>query len=227
MNEIEKGKSNLQEALLEVSKQYLEHLELAPKDRVFYSLKLRRKMERLLKDNAGSSRKRIPAFYRKAIAACLAAFIFIGASMTCEGSRKQMIPFYKKVYKEYTKYFFKDKDTVNAPLYIEELRLPAYIPEGYTLVESPPSMNFVVHVYHVWKTKEGSKICFSQATLRVISGLDTENAEIKRITNGVDIELIVKEAYTIAFWNDNLYSYKLITYDLSEVEIMKIIDSVY
>ena len=48
MNEIALGKENLKKALLEVSKNYLENLELAPAQEVHYSLKLEQKMEKLL-----------------------------------------------------------------------------------------------------------------------------------------------------------------------------------
>ena len=50
MNDIEQGKENFQKAFLEVCKDYLENLELAPEEDVFISPKLQRKMNRLLKE---------------------------------------------------------------------------------------------------------------------------------------------------------------------------------
>ena len=49
MNDLAIGKSKLQNALLEVSKNYLANLELAPEEAVSYSPRLERKMSRLLK----------------------------------------------------------------------------------------------------------------------------------------------------------------------------------
>lgn len=226
MNDLAIGKSKLQDALLEVSKKYLENLELAPEEAVSYSPKLERKMSRLLKLQRKPYRNLINAPYKKAIAACLAIIIFAGALMSCKPIREPVIDFFTNVYEKFTEFFFGDENKDVSSKVITEIHTPTYVPEGYELVESPTLMGKDYKLCTIWKSNNDSKIIFYQSSLLLNTTLDTENAIVKVLSNNTNIAIVKKLKNTYIFWNDNNYSYTLIVDNVSDDEIEKIIKSI-
>lgn len=227
MNDLALGRSNLQDALLTVSKNYVENMELAPAEAVRYSPRLERKMARLLKSTRKPYRKLIDAPYKKALAACLALIIFAGAFMSCKPIRDPVVEFFTDVYEKFAEFFFDVEDKATAPQVIEEIRLPTYIPDGYVLSESPIPTGEDTHLCTVWRAEDGSEIVFRQKVLAIKTTYDTENAEFRIVSDDIKFAIVKKDARAYIFWNDCEYSYSLVTEELSEDEIEKIIFSLF
>ena len=225
MNDLAIGKSKLQNALLEVSKNYLANLELAPEEAVSYSPRLERKMSRLLKEQRTPYRHLINTPYKKALAACLAIIIFAGALMSCKPIREPVVEFFTNVYEKFTEFFFGDEDKDVSSKVITEIHTLTYVPEGYELVESPTLTGRDKELCTVWKNSENKEIVFYHALLVSKTLLDTENADIKILDSRISAAMVQKDDKIFAFWNDNEYSYTLIVCNSTEEEIIKIINS--
>ena len=225
MNDLAIGKSKLQNALLEVSKNYLANLELAPEETVSYSPRLERKMSCLLKEQRKPYHHLINAPYKKAIAACLAIIIFAGALMSCKPLREPVVEFFANVYEKFTEFFFGEEDKDAASKVITEIHTLTYVPEGYELVESPTLTDKTYEVKTIWKNSIDQKIILHQTVLHLNTTFDTENATIEQISNGIEIYIIEKDKYIRAFWNTQEYAYYLKTFEISKTELLEMINS--
>lgn len=225
MTDLELGKSKLQQALLEISKNYLENLELAPEEDISFSPKLERRMARLLKAKRKPRRNLINAPCKKAIAACLSIIVFAGAIMGCKKIREPIVEFFSDVYEKFTEFFFGDEDKETASKVIDEVHMPTYLPEGYELVEDISFTNEPKEVCIIWKNENDDKIFLYQNVLTNNLILDTENATLTTIDSDSKIAIIQKDNHTYAFWNDRIYSYMLVC-NLSEDELIKIVKSI-
>ena len=225
MNDLALGRSNLQDALLTVSKNYVENVELAPAEAVRYSPRLERKMARLVKSTRKPYRKLIDAPYKKALAACLALVIFAGAFMSCKPIRDPVIEFFTDVYEKFAEFFFdvEDKDTV--PQVIEEVHTLTYVPDGYELVESPMLTGKDFELKTVWRNNEENEISLYQTLLVNKITLDTEDSISEIFSDEIQISIITKGKEIYAFWNTDEYAYSLIICDISRDEIIKIVKS--
>lgn len=224
MTDLELGKSKFRQALLEISKNYLENLELAPQEDIFFSHKLERKMSHLIKSQQKSVWHCFNTPLKKTLAACLAIVIFASAIMGCCQIREPIVEFFTEVYEQFTEFFFRTEDKEAASKVIEEVHMPTYVPEGYQLMENICFTNEIKEVCTVWENENGDKIFLYQNVLTMKTTLDTENANTLTIDDNRKIAIIQKGENTFVFWNDNAYAYMLIC-NLSEDEIIKIIKS--
>lgn len=224
MTDLELGKSKFRQALLEISKNYLENLELAPQEDIFFSHKLERKMSHLIKSQQKSVWHCFNTPLKKTLAACLAIVIFASAIMGCCQIREPIVEFFTEVYEQFTEFFFRIEDKEAASKVIEEVHMPTYVPEGYQRMENICFTNEIKEVCTVWENENGDKIFLYQTVLTMKTTLDTENANTLTIDDNRKIAIIQKGENTFVFWNDNAYAYMLIC-NLSEDEIIKIIKS--
>ena len=224
MNEIEQGKENFQKALLDVCKDYLENLELAPEEDVFISPKLQRKMNRLLKKQQKPCWKWLNTPFKKVIAACLAVLVLTGAALGCVMVKEPIFEFFTEVYEKFSEFFFASEKEDAASDIITEVHTLTYVPEGYELVENSTLVGNK-EWRTVWGNASGEQIVFYQTSLVSKIVIDTENTEIRMLANGLEIAIVRKEKQIYVFWSDTKYAYTLMSYNLSEDEIIKIITS--
>ncbi|MBQ8496051.1 MAG: DUF4367 domain-containing protein [Clostridia bacterium] len=224
MNEIKTGKEKLQKALLEVSKEYLENIELAPEDSVSFSPKLEKNMEQLLQSRQKPCWKLINSPLKKVIAVCLAVVILIGSVLGCVMAKEPIFEFFTEVYEKFTEFFFEDENE-GASDVITEVHTLTYVPEGYELVESPTLTGDNNELYTVWENNDGEKIIFYQSAFVTKTTIDSENAQKGILSNGLQIVMIQKDKVIYIYWNDNQYAYTLIVQDMNEKQIIEILDS--
>lgn len=224
MDNISEGREKLQKALLEVSQNYLKNLELAPEESVSFSPKLKRKMKRLVKSQQKSRWKWVNTPLKRVIAACLAVLILSGVLISCTPIREPIVEFFTEVYEKFTEFFFGEENKDAALGFITEIHTLSYVPDGYELVKSSV-LSGDKERHTVWKNSEDKEIMFYQSLLINKITVDSENAENKVLSNGLQIAMIQKEDVNYVFWNDEEYAYTLIVSNLSEEEIIKMIDS--
>ncbi len=226
MTDLELGKSKLQAALLDVSKNYLENLELAPEEEVFFSPESERKMMDLIKKPQKFHQRLLSTPFRKAIAACLAIIIFASTIMGCSQLREPIVAFLADVYEKFTEFFFGDDNKEISSSVIEEVRLPAYVPEEYTFATSSAISETSRSYTTKWENDRGDELILTQFVLSGKCLIDTENAEMQILPNDQSVMIIHKDNRTTAFWDDDMYAYVLMISDCSDEEFVKIINSV-
>ena len=225
MNTVNEGKEKLKRALLEVCAREIENAELAPEEEVYYSPKLIKNMNKLLKDRAKPYWILINTAAKRAVAACLVIVTIAGALMSCKPVREAVADFFQNVYEAYTEFFFGDELSSGAPDVIEEIHMPTYIPEGYEIVQEAEMSNKNYYVCSVWKNSSNDTIKLYQYVLSNKVNIDTENAETE-IFADLEIAVVTKENEISAFWNTEEYSYRIRTNSLSKENVLDIIKSV-
>ena len=224
MNTVNEGKEKLKRALLEVCAREAENAELAPEEEVYYSPKLIKNMNKLLKNRAKPYWVLINTAAKRAVAACLVIVTIAGALMSCRHVREAVADFFQNVYEAYTEFFFGNELSSDAPGIIEEIHMPAYIPEGYELVDKV-EFEFTRFRMSVWKNSNGEIIKLYQYVLKSKTNIDTENADLF-VVEDIEIAIIANETVINAFWNTDGYAYQLTATGLSKEEVLNIIKSI-
>jgi len=225
MNTVNEGKEKLKRALLEVCAREIENADLAPEEEVYYSPKLIKNMNKLLKNRAKPYWVLINTAAKRAIAACLVIVTIAGALMSCKPVREAVVDFFQNVYEAYTEFFFGDELSSNAPEVIEEIHIPTYMPEGYELVQEAELTGRDYNLTHIWKNENGSVIVLYQYLLNSKTNIDTENADIE-IFNDIEVAIVTKEKEVSVFWNTNEYAYTVKAIDISKEEVLNIVKSI-
>lgn len=224
METVNEGKEKLKRALLEVCARYAENAELAPKEEAYLSPRLTKNMGKLIKDRAKSYWKLVNTAAKRAVAACLAAVILAGAMMSCRPVREKVFDFFRNVYEAYTEIFFGDEARRDAPNVIEEIHMPAYIPEGYEMVKEPEMKPKNYGVVTEWRNNDGGYIELYQNLLSAKIALDTESADVE-LLNDIKAIIISKENRIVVFWSTDEYVYHITAIGLDKEEVLNIIKS--
>ena len=225
MNTVNEGKEKLKMALLEVCARETENAELAPEEEVYYSPKLIKNMNKLLKDREKPYWVLVNTAAKRAVAACLVIVTIAGALMSCKPVREAVVDFFQNVYEAYTEFFFGEDISSDSPDVIDEVHMPTYIPEGYELVERIEETDKDRAVMAKWRSSDDNVIVLSQYVLGSKTNIDTENAEIETLKD-IKIAIVIKGNEIISFWNNEEYSYQMITNDLLKEDILDIIKSI-
>ncbi len=226
MTEIEIGREKLRAALLEVCEDYLESVELAPEEDVWYSPKLEKKMAKFLKHRSSTWYECFDTTFKKVCAACLLLTILFGALMSCKPIRDPVIKFFQNIYEQFTEFWIEDENASNSGYFIEEAYTLTYIPDGYELIEKQDIASKERILTNVFEDNEGNKIYFYQALSTMKFAIDScsKNPEIY-YDGEIQIFLIQVENEFHTFWNTEKYAYSLVTQGISKEEVIKIVKS--
>lgn len=195
------------------------------KDYHSFSMDLEKKMKRLIK-KANIKYVNINKFrVRKSIVAASLILVIVTASMSVEAIRIPVIRLTEKIYKEFSEIMFENKDDIEVPQKIEEVYVPAYIPEGYTLTEEVDNMRSMHFWYYT--NEEGQEISVEQFVFRVSMSVDTEGITTEEITiNDMNGIIYTKRGLTTIIVNDNRYVHFVSGYESRE-ELIKIVESLH
>ena len=162
---------------------------------------------------------------RKSIVAASLILIVLTASMSVEAVRMPVIRLTEKIYTEFSEILFENEDNIEVPEKIEEVYVPAYIPEGYILKEEVNNMRSMHFFFYT--NEEGQEISVEQMTFNVSMAVDTEGITTEEITiNGMSGIIYTKRGLTSIIVNDNRYVHFVSGYESRE-ELIKIVESLY
>ncbi len=162
---------------------------------------------------------------RKSIVAASLILIVLTASMSVEAIRMPVIRLTEKIYTEFSEILFENEDNIVVPEKIEEVYVPAYIPEGYTLKEEVNDMRSMHFFFYT--NEDGQEISVEQLVLGVHMAVDTEGITTEKITiNGMSGIIYTKRGLTSIIVNDNRYVHFVSGYESRE-ELIKIVESLY
>lgn len=195
------------------------------KDYHYFSADFEKKMKGLIK-KANIKYININKFrIRKSIVAASLILIVLTASMSVEAIRMPVIRLTEKIYTEFSEILFENEDNIEVPEKIEEVYVPAYIPEGYTLKEEVNDMRSMHFFFYT--NEEGQEISVEQMTFNVSMAVDTEGITTEKITiNGMSGIIYTKRGLTSIIVNDNRYVHFVSGYESRE-ELIKIVESLY
>lgn len=190
-----------------------------------FSMDFEKKMKRLIR-KANIKYININKFrIRKSIVAASLMLIILTASLGVEAIRMPVIKLTEKIYKEFSEILFENKDDIEVPQKIEEVYVPAYIPDGYTLTEEVNDMRSMHFLFYT--NEEGQEISVEQLTFNVSMAVDTEGITTEEITiNGMNGIIYSKRGLTSIIVNDNRYVHFVSGYESRE-ELIKIVESLH
>ena len=171
---------------------------------------------------AAFERHRAMKLRRRILISILAAVLVLLTSCTIYVNREKIAAFVEEFYNTYVDVSYGEIDD-NAPTEMQTVYQPAYIPEGYELVEAHSNS---VRVRTEWVNQDGERIVFAQA---LVSGnlLSWDNERIEpQILTVNDIAVYYAEyGNTIVYMrNDGEYSFRLtVTENFTFEELEKLI----
>lgn len=189
-----------------------------------FSVEFEEKMKRLMK-RVNIKYININKFrIRKSILAASLIIAIAAASMSVEAIRLPIIRLTEKIYTEFSEILFHNEESIKVPETIEEVYVPSYIPEGYTLLEEED----LKLMYFLFYTNEkGQEISVEQFTLSVSMAVDTEDITTENITiNGMNGIIYSKRGLTTIIVNDNRYVHLISGYENRE-ELIKVAESLH
>lgn len=214
----------LKEALITSLEKELETLPSNLKDYYSFSAEFERKMKRLIKKShikyVNINKFRI----RKSNVAASLIIIIAAASMSVEAIRIPVIKLTEKIYTEFSEILFDNEDNIEVPETIEDVYVPSYIPEGYTLLEEEDLK--LMHFF-VYSNEKEQEIMVEQFTVSVSMAVDTEGITTEDITiNEMNGIIYTKRGLTTIIINDNKYVHLVSGYESRE-ELIKVAESLY
>ena len=215
----------LKEALIAAMDKELEGIPSNLADYHSFSSGFEKKMKQLIKKAKikyiSINRFRI----RRSIAAASLILIILTASMSVEAVRMPIIRLTEKIYTEFSEIIFENEDNIEVPEKIEEVYVPSYIPEGYTLKEEVNDMRSMHFFFYT--NEEGQELSVEQLVLGVHMAVDTEGITTEEITiNGLSGIIYTKRGLTSIIVNDNRYVHFISGYESRE-ELIKIVESLH
>lgn len=171
---------------------------------------------------------RIRMMKRFASRAAIITIMFVGivtvVTLSVEAVRVRVLNFFLEVNDTYTEIQIQVEDNQQTIPDINQVGYyyPTYLPDGYIYKEYHSFGKSVMITF----SNGIEQISFDQSPNGASYQLDTEDAETRDVTIGESKGyLILKENRVILFWNDNLNSYTIISYDVEADEIMKMAES--
>ena len=162
---------------------------------------------------------------RRSIVAASLLIVIAAASMSVEALRLPVIRLTEKIYTEFSEILFNNEENIDVPEYIEDVYVPAYMTEGYTLLEESNDMK-LMH-FMVYANEKDQHIMVDQFTLSVSMAVDTEGITTEEITiKGMNGIIYSKNGLTTIIVNDNNYVHMVSGYESRE-EIIKIAESLH
>ena len=225
-NKLFLGKNKLEEAIGRFESSYYDSFAEVSGE-ICHSERYRRKMKTLLNKNGASQDLAAKGGFKKRLAVILLASALLFAGVLGVSASKHSSAFTKwieKTCERFTEIFFEQRDIDLAPLYIETLYLPTYIPDEYTLFDHNVN-NFEART--VWENKSDEQILFLQMTMNSKTTLDHEDAlyEMKEI-DGIQYLVLTKNGKRCHYWSLGNYTYFMIVPEgLSKEESFAIIHS--
>lgn len=215
----------LKEALIAAMDKELEGIPSNLADYHSFSSGFEKKMKQLIKKAKikyiSINRFRI----RRSIAAASLILIILTASMSVEAVRMPIIRLTEKIYTEFSEIIFENEDNIEVPEKIEEVYVPSYIPEGYTLKEEVNDMRSMHFFFYT--NEEGQELSVEQLVLGVHMAVDTEGITTEEITiNGLSGIIYTKRGLTSIIVNDNRYVHFISGYEDRE-ELIKVVESLH
>ena len=213
----------LKEALIAAMDRELKTIPSNITDYHSFSIYFEKKMKYLIK-KANIKYININRFkIRRSIAAASLILIVLTASMSVEAVRMPVIRLTEKIYTEFSEILFENEDNIEVPQKIEEVYVPSYIPDGYTLTEVIDDMRSMHFLFYT--NEEGQELSIEQLTFNVSMAVDTEGITTEEITiNGMDGIIYTKRGLTSIIVNDNRYVHFVSGYESRE-ELIKVVES--
>ena len=216
----------LKEALLEEDLKEMAIIDSLPDEEFVFSEKYKKEMQKLLnkhKKYTHTANRFIP---KRLVGVLVAILITLTLMMSISAIREPIIRFIVNTYESFISIFV-ENDTKTPSKTIEDIILPSYMKEEYTLSDTIRKTTLSTTT---WNNAEGHMIELRQCILLddFKAYIDNQNLNYSLLNTKLNIEIycVDKNGYLNIMWTDNTYIYSLLcpnTIEITEVE--KIIES--
>lgn len=200
------------------------------KENIHFSVTFENKMEKLINKQKHKRIIKSAYVYGKKIAVFVSIIISIGFGtlMTAEAVQNAVITTVVEWYEDHNGFIFENTSNKSDEEILNEsqIKLPAYIPEGFELSESEDSDSFKLYVY---KNEEGKNLVFNAivVTDKNETFIDNEYTDYEIIEiNGRETYLFMgtEDGYMSIIWTDGNVLYNIST-DRNLIEIIRMAKS--
>ena len=216
----------VKKALLEEELAEMAVIDALPDEEVVFSEKYKIEMQKLLnkhKKYTCYANRFIP---KRLVGVLVAILITLTLMMSISAIREPVVKFIVNVYESFISIFVED-DNKNPPETIEDIILPSYMIEDYTLGETTEQIALSTTT---WYDNENNIIRLKQRILidDFKAYIDNQDLKYSFLDTQLeyDIYYVDKNGYFNILWTDNTYIYNLLCPNTIEItEIEKIIES--
>ncbi len=172
-----------------------------------FSKKHQRKMKNLLSGRNKLLHIAKTGSHAKRALACAAILLIIVIIpvFSVDALRSKLFNFIIDMKQTYTEIIFRDDPDINDSYHSDTISFE-YLPSGFKLEKKEERENFI---YMKFKS-EDKYFTFSMYSVSGSIGIDTENAQVRRVMiNNIEALYSSNENVNILVWNDGIFSYKL------------------
>ncbi len=172
-----------------------------------FSKKHQRKMRKLLSGRNKLLHITGTGSHAKRVLACTAILLIIVIIpvFSVDALRSKLFNFIIDMKQTYTEIIFRDDPDINDSYHSDTISFE-YLPSGFKLEKKEERENFI---YMKFKS-EDKYFTFSMYSISGSIGIDTENAQVKRVMiNNYEALYSSNLNVNILVWNDGIFSYKL------------------
>lgn len=216
------GRERLREAFRKINADYLEKYP-ASCEEIIYSPEYVKNMARISGAVTQNVRRK-RNISKRYIAAIVAAILIFSCAATAYAFKAPIAKLVSELNDTFSHMFFKDNDISRSPSSIESVRLPNYLPQGYSM-ESQNATDLRASVVY---TNGEKRILFGQYVASYDVTLDKENSFYREfIAEEMKIACAEKYGEKTFVWSDGEYIYDMVvSSQISDEECIKIIVSV-
>jgi|GEM_PF-416588 len=212
------GYGKLKEAFRLSNKDFLDSIELAPENEVYFSERYKKRINKIINGQRLPYWKFINTTGKKICAFVLAFLLLFSASLSIKAIREPVFEFITNVFEKFSELFVDKSDTINAPNMIEEIYTLTNIPLDF-IKEKEIIDDFFVETS--W-TNGNISIVLKQYTLFQKITNDIEDVDaITFVQDNMKVHFLCKYNTTYVVWNNGRYIFSITWQDKISVETMK------
>lgn len=211
------GYDKLEEAFQRSNSDFLNSIELAPEEDVYFSPRYEKKMARLIKRRKRPYWKFINTMGKKVIAITIVIIMLFGLSMTAEAVRKPVIGFIVDVFEKFSELFIEKSETQNTPGKIEKIYTLTGLPDEYEEILFKIDD---IRVETKWSNGDNI-ITLYQTVLNAKITFDTEKSDATQIfIDGTEAFYKCNGQTAQLFWIDGSYIFIIECSDFASQNIL-------
>lgn len=169
-----------------------------------FSPQFEKKMDRLVRKERSAAWRLVNTSAKRAAAVLIVLLTLSTVALSVDSLREPVVRFVEKVLGISTDYTF----TGDVTDHIARQYAPAYVPDGFTLVQSG---NTDAAIVTLWENSRGDMLKFVQAvTGSALFSIDAEHGTVRTETVGdLEVKLYEGDGVCVALWLDHGYAFEL------------------
>ncbi|MBO5312835.1 MAG: hypothetical protein J6B29_02605 [Clostridia bacterium] len=217
----------LKQALMRAELEELERFRSLPKPEPKYTDDFKSNIRKLAEKRKTLLWKATKTVSRRVAVVLVAVFVTLCLMMSISAIRTPIVNFFVNVYENFIGIFVENDEKRTTPESIENISLPSYMMNGYSLEDS---ISYGKDAESFWSNEEGDVIILYQQIIRdgLQFTINNENMDFQEeILNGTTIHYASDGDYYQIYWSDEIFIFSLICPNsISFTDVKSIISSI-